>query len=113
MGADAIGAGQAGGAGRALGLVMLAGGVNYLDRITLSVAAPLIGAELHLTAGQMGWLLSAFLWAYALAQAAVGGLGDRFGARPLLGGALMLWSAAQAATGLAASLPQLIAARLV
>ena len=102
-----------GGAGRALGLVMLAGAVNYLDRITLSVAAPLIAAELHLTPGRMGLLLSAFLWAYALAQAPVGALVDRLGARPLLGGALALWSAAQAATGLAGNLPQLVVARLV
>jgi len=100
------------GAGRALGLVMLAGAVNYLDRITLSLAAPLIGAELHLGPAKLGLLLSAFLWAYALAQAPVGALVDRLGARRLLGGALVLWSAAQAATGLAGNLPQLIAARL-
>jgi len=113
MGAVATGAWRGGGAGRALGLVMLAGAVNYLDRITLSVAAPLIGAELHLGPARMGLLLSAFLWAYALAQAPVGALVDRLGARRLLGGALVLWSAAQAATGLAGSLPQLVAARLV
>jgi MFS family permease len=105
--------GRTRGAGWALALVMLAGAVNYLDRVTLSLAAPLIGAELHLRAGAMGLLLSAFLWAYALAQVPVGALVDRWGARPLLGGALALWSVAQAATGLAASLPQLIAARLV
>jgi len=60
----------------------------------------------------MGVLLSAFLWTYALAQAPVGALIDRFGPRRLLGGALGLWSAAQAATGFAGSLGALIAARL-
>jgi len=110
MGARA-GAWRDGSAG-ALGLVMLAGAVNYLDRVTLSLAAPLIGAELHLTPARMGLLLSAFLWAYALAQAPVGALVDRLGARRLLGAALALWSAAQAATGLAGNLPQLAAARL-
>jgi MFS family permease len=116
MGAARSGAWRDGGAGAgpgALGLVMLAGAVNYLDRITLSVAAPLIGAELHLGPAKIGLLLSAFLWAYALAQAPVGALVDRLGARRLLGGALVLWSAAQAATGLAGNLPQLVAARLV
>jgi MFS family permease len=113
MGAAKPGAWRDGGAGRALGLVMLAGGVNYLDRITLSVAAPLIGAELHLSPARMGLLLSAFLWAYALAQAPVGALVDRLGARRLLGAALALWSAAQAATGLAGNLAQLVVARLV
>ena len=51
----------------------------------------------------MGVLLSAFLWTYALAQAPAGALIDRLGPRRLLGGALVLWSAAQGATGLAAA----------
>ncbi len=101
-----------GGAGLALALLMLAGAVNYVDRVTLSVAAPLISAELHLKPGAMGVLLSAFLWTYAAAQWPAGALIDRLGPRRLLGGALLLWSAAQAATGLAAGLPQLIAARM-
>ena len=100
------------GAGAALALVMVAGAVNYVDRVTLSVAAPLISAELHLKAGAMGVLLSAFLWTYAVAQWPAGALVDRLGPRRLLGGALALWSAAQAATGLAAGLPQLMAARM-
>jgi len=101
-----------GGAALALALLLLAGAVNYVDRITLSLAAPLISAELHLKAGAMGVLLSAFLWSYAIAQAPAGALIDRLGPRRLLGGALVLWSAAQGATGLAAGLPQLIGARL-
>jgi MFS family permease len=109
-----IGAGRVArrGASLALGLVVMAGLVNYVDRVTLSVAGPTIAAELHLSPSQMGLLLSAFLWAYALAQAPAGTLIDRVGPRPLLAGAMLLWSAAQAATGFAASLPQLIAARL-
>lgn len=91
---------------------MLAGAVNYVDRITLSVANPLIAAELHLRPAQMGVLLSAFLWSYALAQAPAGALIDRFGPRRLLGAAMGLWSAAQTATGLATGLPALILARL-
>jgi len=105
-------AGGGGGAGLALGLLLATGAVNYVDRVTLSLAAPLIGAELHLKAGAMGVLLSAFLWTYALAQAPAGALIDRLGPRRLLGAALALWSVAQAATGLAAGLPQLIAARM-
>ena len=60
----------------------------------------------------MGLLLSAFLWAYALAQAPVGALVDRLGPRRVLGGAMALWSAAQAAAGFATGLPSFIAARL-
>src|SRR6185312_1889687 len=101
-----------GGAALALALLLLAGAVNYVDRITLSLAAPLISAQLHLKAGAMGVLLSAFLWTYALAQWPAGVLIDRLGPRRLLGGALVLWSAAQGATGLAAGLPQLVIARM-
>ncbi len=60
----------------------------------------------------MGMLLSAFLWAYAVAQAPAGALVDRVGPRRLIGGAMTLWSLAQAGAGLAGGLPQLIAARL-
>jgi MFS family permease len=100
------------GAGLALGLVMAAGLVNYVDRVTLSVTGPVIAAELRLRPSQMGLLFSAFLWTYGLAQAPVGAIIDRVGPRRLLGAALTLWSAAQGATGLAVGLPQLIAARL-
>lgn len=100
------------GARLALGLLLLAGVVNYVDRVTLSLASPQIAAELGLRPGQVGLLLSAFLWTYAAAQVPAGVLADRTPPRRLLGAAMLLWSAAQAATGLAAGLPQLIAARL-
>src|ERR1700761_9454072 len=95
------------GAGLALALVLAAGLVNYIDRVTLSVAGPVIAGELHLRPVQMGILFSAFLWTYGLAQAPVGAIIDRVGPRPLLTGALALWSAAQGAMGLAVGLPQL------
>ncbi len=100
------------GAHLALGLVLAAGLVNYIDRVTLSVTGPLIAGELHLRPGQLGLLFSAFLWTYGLAQAPVGAIVDRVGPRPLLAWALTLWSAAQGAMGLAVGLPQLFAARL-
>ena len=114
MGADVSELSRVGrrGAGLALGLVLAAGLVNYIDRVTLSVAGPVIAAELRLRPSQMGLLFSAFLWTYGLAQAPVGAMIDRVGPRKLLGVALTLWSAAQGATGLAVGLPQLFAARL-
>ena len=63
----------------ALGLVLTAGLVNYVDRVTLSVTGPVIAGELHLRPSQMGVLLSAFLWTYGLAQAPVGAIIDRPG----------------------------------
>jgi MFS family permease len=59
----------------------------------------------------MGLLLSAFLWAYALAQLPVGGLIDRYGPRKLLAIGLFFWSLAQAAGGLVNGFGVFVAAR--
>jgi sugar phosphate permease len=97
----------------ALSLLMVSGIVNYLDRGTLAVANPLIRADLGLSLGQMGLLLSAFSWSYALCQLPVGGLVDRIGPRRLLGAGLIIWSLAQAAGGLASTFGYFIIARIV
>ncbi len=49
-------------------LFVVVGLVNSLDRATLSIANPLIRHDLGISAGEMGLLLSAFLWAYAWTQ---------------------------------------------
>lgn len=97
----------------ALVLLMVSGVVNYMDRGTLAVANPMIRAELGLSLGQMGLLLSAFLWVYAVCQLPIGGLVDRIGPRRLLGIGLVVWSLAQMAGGLASSFGFFIVARAV
>ncbi|HYZ34058.1 MAG TPA: MFS transporter [Crenalkalicoccus sp.] len=97
----------------ALALLVTAGVVNYVDRATLAVANPLIREELGLSVADMGLLLSAFLWAYAVAQLPAGALVDRLGPRVMLAGGLGLWSLAQAAGGLVNSFGQFFAARMV
>jgi sugar phosphate permease len=97
----------------ALVLLMVSGVVNYMDRGTLAVANPMIRAELGLSLGQMGLLLSAFLWIYAVCQLPIGGLVDRIGSRRLLGIGLVVWSLAQMAGGLASSFGFFIVARAV
>lgn len=77
----------------------------------MSVANKLIQDELGIPVAKMGLLLSAFLWAYAIAQLPVGGLIDRFGPRKLLGLGLFSWSVAQAAGGFVTSFGVFIAAR--
>ncbi|MDO9712074.1 MFS transporter [Paracraurococcus lichenis] len=97
----------------ALALLVLSGVVNYIDRATLAVANPLIREELGLSVGDMGLLLSAFLWAYAFSQLPVGALVDRLGPRKMLAAGLGLWSLAQAAGGFVTSFAQFFAARVV
>ena len=43
-----------------LSLLFLAGLINFFDRSSLSIANNTIRGEMHLTATEMGWLLSAF-----------------------------------------------------
>lgn len=92
-------------------LLVTAGTLNYFDRSALAIANPLIREELGLSYGEMGILLSVFLWAYAFSQLPGGALVDRLGARRLLGVALGLWSVAQSAAGFATNLLQLSLAR--
>ncbi|HEY4041743.1 MAG TPA: MFS transporter [Rhodopila sp.] len=96
----------------ALTMLVIAGTLNYLDRSTLSIANPLIREELGLSLGDMGLLLSAFLWAYAFAQLPGGALVDRIGPHRLLAAGLGLWSLAQGAAGLVASFWQFSIARV-
>jgi MFS family permease len=96
----------------ALTMLVLAGTLNYIDRATLSVANPLIRQELGLSIEDMGWLLSAFLWAYAFSQLPGGALVDRVGPRRLLAGGLTIWSLAQGAAGLVGGFWQFVVARV-
>ena len=96
-----------------LSLLFLAGIVNFLDRSSLSIANTTVRAEMHLNATQMGWLLSAFSFAYGLAQLPLIGLLDRVGTRLVLGGGLVVWSAAQMMTGFVGTLPQFLVLRVL
>lgn len=75
-------------------LLLLGAIVNYLDRSNLSIANTTIAAEFGLSSTQMGLLLSAFLWPYALANLPAGWLVDRFGPKKMFAWASGLWSVA-------------------
>ncbi len=96
----------------ALVLLVVSGTINYLDRGALSVANPMIRSDLGVSIGEMGLLLSAFAWSYALAQLPVGWLVDRAGPRALLGLGMVFWSLAQATGGFVTSFGQFIWARI-
>jgi len=96
----------------AVSLLVLAGCVNYFDRSAVAIGNPAIRASLHLSYAQMGLLLSAFAWAYGLAQLPAGALIDKFGPRRALGAGLVLWSAAQISATFVTGLGPFIAARV-
>ena len=89
------------------------GVINYLDRATLAVANEYIRADLGLSLGEMGVLLSAFSWSYALCQLPVGALVDKVGPRWLLFFGLVIWSLAQAAGGLASTFGYFVVVRII
>lgn len=87
--------------------------IAYLDRGIISVAQPEIRAAFGLSLEQMGLVLAAFTWAYALGQVPVGWLGDRFGPRRVLTVLLAWTSTAAMLTGAARGLPSLFVARFL
>jgi MFS family permease len=68
--------------------------INYIDRGNLATAVPLMQDELHLSASQLGVLLSAFYYGYVLAMAPAGWLAERYGAHKILAIGVIVWSAA-------------------
>ncbi|MEX3689628.1 MFS transporter [Paraburkholderia sp. BR14263] len=94
------------------GLMWAAIAINYIDRTVLSAAAPKIQSEFHLDAMQMGIVMSAFFWSYALLQLPAGLLADRLGQKKVLGFAVLWWSLATAMTGLASGFRSLVALRV-
>jgi ACS family hexuronate transporter-like MFS transporter len=57
--------------------------LNYLDRQTMSILAPILQKEMHLDNEALGWLFSVFYYAYTLSQFVVGPLLDCISAGPL------------------------------
>jgi ACS family glucarate transporter-like MFS transporter len=66
--------------------------INYADRATFSIAGQSASKELGLDPVAMGYILSAFAWAYVLGQIPGGALLDRFGSKKIYTAALVLWS---------------------
>jgi ACS family glucarate transporter-like MFS transporter len=77
---------------RIIALIFLITTINYADRATFSIAGSSASKELGLGAVQTGFILSAFAWAYVIAQIPGGALLDRFGTKRIYAGAIALWS---------------------
>ena len=75
-----------------IALLFLITTINYADRSTFSIAGSAAADALGLSPVQMGFILSAFGWAYVTAQIPGGALLDRFGVKRVYVGAIALWS---------------------
>jgi len=75
--------------------VLFAGSViNYLDRAVLGVVMPQIRRDLGLSNQEYGWVVNAFLTAYALSYIVGGRLADRLGCRRMVAITAAFWSLA-------------------
>jgi MFS family permease len=94
-------------------LLALAIFINYVDRGNLATAAPLMKDELHLSASQIGLLLSVFFWTYVPGQILAGWLAEKINPYRTYALGLALWSGSTALTGVASGFSMLIALRLL
>jgi len=100
-------------AARLVLLVTSAVFINYIDRGNLATAAPMMQDELHLSASQLGILLSAFYYGYVVCMPAMGWLAERYGAKRVLAAGVTIWSVATLTTGFAGSFVTLLALRVL
>jgi MFS family permease len=96
-----------------IAMCFLANAISYIDRANLAIAAPSIRADLGLDATQMGLVLSAFFWTYAVMQLPAGWFIDKVGVRISLALAVAWWSVFTMLTGLAQNVAQFFGARLM
>jgi ACS family hexuronate transporter-like MFS transporter len=75
-----------------LALLFAATLVNYIDRQTVAVLAPVLKQDLHLTNFQYGTIGTVFLFAYGLSMWVFGGVFDRVGNRAGYALAVGIWS---------------------
>jgi len=98
-----------------IGMTMVMAFILYLDRICMGeiVKSVSFNSDLKLTEMEIGRVLSAFFFAYALFQLPAGWASDRFGARPMLTIYILLWSFFTILTGCVTSAVGLIFARIL
>ncbi len=73
-------------------IIFIVTAINYADRATLSIAGTEVAKELQLDSVSMGYIFSAFGWAYLLMQIPGGWLLDRFGSKRVYTYSLFFWS---------------------
>ncbi|MBY0506298.1 MAG: MFS transporter [Bryobacteraceae bacterium] len=83
------------------GLLFLSSVINYVDRQVLSVVAPVLTKELHISPVGYANILQAFLIPYTLMYIGSGFLVDRWGARKSLAIFMVWWSTANMLHGFA------------
>lgn len=66
--------------------------INFADRAAVAITGPLLAKDLNINAVELGFLFSAFGWAYLFGQVPGGRLLDRYGSRKVYFWSILLWS---------------------
>jgi MFS family permease len=98
---------------RAAGFLLALAAVTYLDRVCISVLAPQMSRDLHLTKIQMSFVFSAFAVAYAAFEIATAWWGERIGPRRVLTRIVTWWSCFTIATASAWNYSSLLVIRFL
>ena len=86
--------------------------ILYMDRVNISVIAPVLMKELNWDPAMMGTVLSAFFVGYFLTQIPGGWMSDRWGTKGILGGAVTWWSIVTMLTPFATMTSTMLAVRI-
>jgi DHA2 family multidrug resistance protein len=93
--------------------IMLATLIQTLDGTIANVALPHMQGALSASQDEVTWVLTSYIVAAAIATPLTGWFSDRFGIKSLLMASIAGFTAASALCGIAQTLPEIVAARLL
>ncbi|QRX82944.1 MFS transporter [Glaciimonas sp. PAMC28666] len=96
-----------------LGLMCLMYFISYIDRVNISIIAPVLKQEMGLTPTELGLVFSAFAYPYAAMQILGGWFADKYGPRLVLGILSIIWAIATILCGFSWGLWSLIMFRML
>ncbi len=80
-------------------MLFLVTSINYADRATLSITGDSVQHDLGLDSVAMGYVFSAFGWAYVIGRLPGGWSLDRFGSKTVIALSIFFWSFLRATRG--------------
>ena len=94
-------------------LLFIGGGISYLDRAALSIAAPMIAHDLALDPARLGIVFSSFFFGYALFCFVGGYASDKIGPKNVFSIAMSVWSVFCGLTAAATGIVSLLIIRVI
>lgn len=96
-----------------LGWLLIAGLLNYMDRSSISIAAPFMMEDLGLSNTDIGLMGAVFSWTYAFCQLPAGYLIDKIGPRRMYFISMGMWSFATALMAFGHNMAQFLTFRFL